>query len=88
MASIAIIGSGISGMAAAYLLHPHHHITLYEKSGDIGGHTRTRTVQYNDRAITADTGFIVFNYRNYPELAGLFQHLGVPVCKSSSKPIK
>lgn len=82
MSSVAVIGSGISGMGAAALLHPDYQITLYEKSPDIGGHTRTRTITYNDKTISVDTGFIVFNYRNYPHLSTLFKHYDVPVEKS------
>jgi len=82
MASIAIIGSGISGMAAAALLHPKYEITLYEKSPVIGGHTRTRVVEVNGKQIPVDTGFIVFNYRNYPHLSAMFAHYNVPVQKS------
>ena len=83
MASIAIIGTGISGLGAASLLHPQHQVTVYEKSSDIGGHTRTRTVRYGERDIAVDTGFIVFNYQNYPLLSALFRHLGVAVEKSN-----
>lgn len=79
---IAIIGSGISGMGAGYLLHAAHDITLYEKAKDIGGHSRTRAVTHGDREIAVDTGFIVFNYRNYPHLSAMFRHLQVPTQKS------
>ena len=82
MARIAIIGSGISGMGAAYLLHPHHTVTLYEKNAVIGGHTRTKLADFGDVQIPVDTGFIVFNDRNYPHLTGLFSTLDVPVIKS------
>jgi len=82
MARIAIIGTGISGLGAAFLLHPRHDITVYEKAPRIGGHSRTVTVDYDGRAIPVDTGFIVFNRPNYPHLAGLFRHLGVPVHES------
>lgn len=82
MGDIAIIGTGISGLGAAFLLNPHHTITVYEKSGEIGGHTRTCTVNYDGKEISVDTGFIVFNYRNYPHLSKLFKHLDVPVQKS------
>jgi predicted NAD/FAD-binding protein len=78
MARIAVVGTGISGLASAYLLHPQHDITVYEKSARIGGHTRTVTVDYDGHAIAVDTGFIVFNRPNYPNLSGLFAHLGVP----------
>ena len=83
MGNIAIIGTGISGMAAAYLLHRGgHSVTVYEKSSRIGGHTRTLNVNYDGQPMAVDTGFIVFNYANYPHLAGLFQHLDVSVQKS------
>lgn len=82
MARIAIIGAGISGLGAAWLLKPDHEITLYEKEPRLGGHTRTLTVDYDGRAIPVDTGFIVFNRPNYPNLSSLFDHLGVAVHKS------
>jgi predicted NAD/FAD-binding protein len=82
MRKIAIIGTGISGLGAAYLLHPRHEITVYEKAPRIGGHSRTVTVDYDGRAIPVDTGFIVFNRANYPNLTGLFRHLDVPVHES------
>ena len=82
MARIAIVGTGISGLGAAYLLNPHHEITVYEKAPRIGGHSRTMTVDYDGKAIPVDTGFIVFNPKNYPNLTALFRHLDVPVHKS------
>lgn len=82
MSRIAIIGSGIAGMSAAYLLHRQHDITVYEKSTDIGGHSRTRVIAPRGKAIAVDTGFIVFNKRNYPHLCAMFEHLDVPVQKS------
>jgi predicted NAD/FAD-binding protein len=78
MARIAIIGTGIAGMGSAFLLHPRHDITVYEKSPRIGGHSRTVTIDYDGQPIAVDTGFIVFNRPNYPNLCGLFAHLGVP----------
>lgn len=78
----AIIGSGISGLGAAYLLHPHHTITVYEKEAYIGGHSRTLEADTPIGPIPVDTGFIVFNYRNYPLLTGLFAHCDVPVEQS------
>jgi predicted NAD/FAD-binding protein len=80
--TIAIIGSGISGLGAAYLLAPHYAITVYEKNAYAGGHSRTLEVATPDGTVAVDTGFIVFNYRNYPLLTGLFEHLNVPVAKS------
>ena len=79
---IAVIGTGISGSGAAYLLNPHHSITVYEKNPYIGGHSRTVEVNTHEGVIAVDTGFIVFNYRNYPLLTGLFAHLDVPVSQS------
>jgi predicted NAD/FAD-binding protein len=82
MAKIAIVGTGISGLGAARLLNPDHEITVYEKASRIGGHSRTVTVDYDGAAIPVDTGFIVFNRPNYPNLTGLFAHLGVSVHES------
>lgn len=80
---IAIIGTGISGLGAAYLLHPQHSITVYEKNTVAGGHSRTVMVNTAaDGAVAVDTGFIVFNNRNYPLLSGLFKHLQVPIANS------
>lgn len=79
---IAIIGTGISGLGIAYLLAPHHDITVFEKNAYIGGHSRTIDVTTSDKTVPVDTGFIVFNYRNYPHLSALFKHLSVPVAKS------
>ncbi len=80
--TVAVIGSGISGMAAAYLLAPKYDVTLYEKNAITGGHTRTKIVRFGDTEIPVDTGFIVFNHVNYPELVGLFKTLDVPTHKS------
>ena len=80
---VAIIGSGISGLAATYALHrAGHDITLYEKNDYLGGHSRTIDIDEKGQKIPVDTGFIVFNYRNYPHLTALFEHLGVAVEKS------
>jgi predicted NAD/FAD-binding protein len=81
---IAIIGSGISGLGAAYLLNEAgYDISIFEKNDYIGGHSRTIEVVENNKKIPVDTGFIVFNYRNYPLLTGLFNHLKIPVQKSN-----
>lgn len=79
---IAIIGTGISGMGAASLLHPHHDITVYEKNARIGGHSRTLDVATPQGQVAVDTGFIVFNKRNYPLLTRLFDHYQVPIAPS------
>lgn len=78
---IAVIGGGISGLAAAYLLAPDHHVTLYEAEPRLGGHARTVLAgKRGDQPV--DTGFIVFNYANYPHLTAMFRDLDVPVEKS------
>ena len=78
---IAIIGGGISGLAAAYLLATKHLVTLYESAPRLGGHARTVLAGKNgDQPV--DTGFIVFNYANYPHLTRMFNDLDVPVAKS------
>jgi len=82
MKKIAIIGTGISGNGAAYLLTPHHDITIFEKNAYIGGHSRTIEVPTGKTHTPVDTGFIVFNNWNYPNLMGLFKELGVPYQKS------
>lgn len=75
---IAVIGGGISGLAAAYRLAPHHTVTLYEAAPALGGHARTVMAGRNgDQPV--DTGFIVFNYANYPHLTRMFMELDVPV---------
>lgn len=79
---IAVIGTGISGLGAAYLLQHGHDVTLYEKNKTPGGHSRTIDVLQDDTHLAVDTGFIVYNVENYPHLTGLFRHLGVAVQKS------
>lgn len=71
---IAVIGSGISGLAAAWMLDRHAEVALYEQQGRAGGHSNTVQVPNGP---PVDTGFIVFNERNYPELTAMFHHLGV-----------
>ena len=79
---IAVIGAGISGMGAAHALAKHHHVVLFEAEKRLGGHARTRMAgKNNDQSV--DTGFIVFNYANYPNLTKLFDDLDVPVTKSN-----
>jgi predicted NAD/FAD-binding protein len=81
---IAIIGAGISGLGAAYLLSPEHDITLYEKNDYVGGHSRTVIAPVSEtKKLPVDTGFIVFNDWNYPHLMGLFKTLDVPYQKST-----
>jgi uncharacterized protein len=79
---IAVIGAGISGMGAAHRLSPDHDVVLFESEGRLGGHARTRMAGRN-RDQPVDTGFIVFNYANYPLLTQLFAELDVPVTPSN-----
>lgn len=74
---IAVIGAGISGLGAALALGERHDVTLFERDGRLGGHANTATVRHAGREIAVDTGFIVCNARNYPNLMGMFEHLGV-----------
>ncbi|SLN43633.1 NAD(P)/FAD-dependent oxidoreductase [Roseisalinus antarcticus] len=80
--TIAVIGAGISGMGAAHRLAAHHRVVLYEAEPRLGGHARTRPAGRNGDLVV-DTGFIVFNYANYPNLAELFAELDVPVRMSN-----
>jgi predicted NAD/FAD-binding protein len=78
---IAVIGGGISGLGAAYALSDSYHVTLFEAENRLGGHARTILAgKHGEQPV--DTGFIVFNYPNYPELSRLFSDLNVPVVKS------
>src|SRR5471032_1739721 len=75
---IAVIGSGISGMVAAYHLSRTHDVTVYESGAHIGGHTNTVDVEYQGREYAVDTGFIVFNDWTYPNFSALLDELQVP----------
>jgi predicted NAD/FAD-binding protein len=75
--NIAIVGGGVSGLVTAHLLHLHHEITVFEAGNYAGGHTNTLEVQASDADLAVDTGFIVFNDRNYPNFERLLSRLGV-----------
>jgi predicted NAD/FAD-binding protein len=74
---VAIIGSGISGLTCAYLLHKEHDITLFEANDYIGGHTATKDVHVDNAQYAIDTGFIVFNDWTYPNFNKLMNQIGV-----------
>ena len=74
---IAIVGTGISGLLAARLLHREHEIAVFEAAPRLGGHTNTVEVETADGPLAIDTGFIVFNDRNYPRFEALLRELGV-----------
>jgi predicted NAD/FAD-binding protein len=77
MSRVAVVGAGISGMSAAYYLSARHEVWLFERDGRLGGHTHTVRVNDPGGPIGVDTGFIVFNERNYPNLVRLFAELGI-----------
>jgi uncharacterized protein len=82
----AVIGTGVSGLAAAWMISRRHRVTVYEKGSWIGGHCNTvsvpATLDGRRCQIPVDTGFIVYNERTYPNLTALFDHLGVATERS------
>ncbi|MFL2543778.1 MAG: NAD(P)/FAD-dependent oxidoreductase [Alphaproteobacteria bacterium] len=78
---IAVIGSGIAGISASYFLSSKYDVHLFEKNNYLGGHTRTVKVP-TDNNISIDTGFIVFNDKNYPDLVKFFEHLNIKTMNS------
>ena len=74
---IAIIGSGISGLTASYLLNKQHEITLFEKNEYIGGHTHTHDISIGEQTFSVDSGFIVYNEKTYPNFIKLLDILNV-----------
>lgn len=79
---IAIVGTGISGLSAAWLLNRHHDITVFEKNNRLGGHSNTVDMVLDGTTVPVDTGSIVYNEHNYPNLTRLFEQLGVPTTNS------
>jgi predicted NAD/FAD-binding protein len=78
MKKLAIIGTGIAGMSAAYFLKDKYDITIFDKNDYIGGHTNTIDVHDGEKSCPMDTGFMVFNETTYPNLVKLFKKLNVP----------
>jgi predicted NAD/FAD-binding protein len=83
MQSIAIIGTGIAGMACGHFLHKKYDVTFYEQNDYVGGHTNTVTIDEEGNDIHIDTGFMVFNHVTYPHLTKLFNELDVPTIPTS-----
>ncbi|GAA6170963.1 FAD-dependent oxidoreductase [Colwellia sp. KU-HH00111] len=77
MKHIAIIGSGISGLTAAYLLSKKHQVTVFEKNNRVGGHTATVDIEKSGKNYAIDTGFIVFNDKTYPNFLALLSEIGI-----------
>jgi uncharacterized protein len=80
---IGVVGSGIAGLSAAWLLGRQHRVTLFEREARLGGHSNTVDVTIGSETVAVDTGFIVYNERNYPELTAFLAHLKIPTEPSS-----
>ena len=80
---IAVVGSGISGLSAAYYLSKKHHVDLFEKEDHFGGHSHTIDLLFEENKISVDVGFIVFNHNTYPNLINFFKENDVKIEKSN-----
>ena len=79
---IAVVGSGISGLSAAYYLSKKHHVDLFEKEDRFGGHSHTIDLSFGTKKVSVDIGFIVFNYATYPNLINFFEENNIAIEKS------
>ena len=79
---IAVVGSGISGLSAAYYLSKRHNVDLFEREDHFGGHSHTIDVLINEKKVSVDIGFIVFNHKTYPNLIKFFKENEVEIEKS------
>ena len=80
---IAVVGSGISGLSAAYYLSKKHKVDLFEKENQFGGHANTLKVQYDaNKEVAVDIGFMVFNQKTYPNLINFFSENEIKIEKS------
>ncbi len=74
---VAVVGAGISGLGAAYLLSSAHQVDVFEREPRLGGHAHTHNLEIDGRHLSLDTGFLVYNTRTYPHFTRLLDHLGV-----------
>ena len=79
---IAVVGSGISGLSAAYYLSKKNHVDLFEREDHFGGHAHTIDILINEKKVSVDIGFIVFNHKTYPNLINFFKENEVEIEKS------
>src|SRR3954453_16089138 len=79
---VAVVGTGISGNAAAWTLSNQYPVTVYDRELRPGGHSHTVSIDYDGARLAVDIGFIVYNELNYPDLTALFAHLGVETTES------
>ena len=80
---IAVVGSGISGLSAAYYLSKKHHVDLFEREDHFGGHSHTIDLFFDEKKVSVDIGFIVFNYLTYPNLINFFNENNIELEKSN-----
>ena len=80
---IAVVGSGISGISAAYYLSKKHHVDLFEKEDHFGGHSHTIDLFFGEKKVPVDIGFIVFNFKTYPNLINFFKENDIQIEKSN-----
>ena len=79
---IAVVGSGISGLSASYYLSKKHHVDLFEREDHFGGHSHTIDLIYGAKKVSVDIGFIVFNFKTYPNLINFFEENNIQIEKS------
>ena len=80
---IAVVGSGISGLSAAYYLSKKNHVDLFEKEDHFGGHSHTVDLMIGTKKVSVDIGFIVFNFETYPNLINFFNENKIEIEKSN-----
>ena len=80
---IAVVGSGISGLSAAYYLSKKHHVDLFEREDHFGGHSHTIDLIFDEKKVSVDIGFIVFNFQTYPNLINFFKENDIQIEKSN-----